>query len=135
MRTTPANVLIKSTGAWQRFVLIATLDSCQPVKAEPVALPSFPSPLGPARSRFAMSSDLSTGRTPAASSHTKGGLSVHMAPAAAMFGTQVSPEEYRKRKVALLTGQFVRQLADSLPLAPPATNPIVPLLIETGERG
>jgi hypothetical protein len=60
-----------------------------------------------------MSSDLSTGRTPAASSHTKGGLSVHMAPAAAMFGTQVSPEEYRKRKVALLTGQFFHQLATS----------------------
>ncbi|GJN87283.1 hypothetical protein Rhopal_000231-T1 [Rhodotorula paludigena] len=41
----------------------------------------------------------------AAASHTKGGLSVHMAPGyAPVMGSQQSPDEYRKRKVALLTG-------------------------------
>lgn len=83
-----------------------------------------------------MSSDLSTGRTPAA--HTKGGLSVHMAPAAgAIFGTQVSPEEYRKRKVALLTGQCLPASSRPPPLAPlpPPRETIVPLVIATCERG
>lgn len=57
-----------------------------------------------------MSSDLATGRTPAgrpaSSSHTKGGLSVHMAPThAPVLGAQMTPQDYFKRKVALLTGQ------------------------------
>ncbi|BGP23167.1 GDP-mannose 4,6-dehydratase [Rhodotorula toruloides] len=58
-----------------------------------------------------MSADLHTGKSPASRSsaaqqgHTKGGLSVHIRDGyAPMAGTQLSPEQYRQRKVALLTG-------------------------------
>ncbi|GAA6000239.1 hypothetical protein JCM10207_007921 [Rhodosporidiobolus poonsookiae] len=54
-----------------------------------------------------MSADLSTGKTPVTRSsagHTKGGISLHMAPGfAPISGTQMSPEEYFKRKVVLIT--------------------------------
>lgn len=65
-----------------------------------------------------MSADLHTGRTPgstpllrqesggAAAGH-KSSLSVHMAPDIQPFGrsTNLSPEEYRRRRVALITGE------------------------------
>ncbi|GAA5840675.1 hypothetical protein JCM3766R1_000506 [Sporobolomyces carnicolor] len=56
-----------------------------------------------------MSADLSTGNTPSrqagSSSHTKGGLSLHMAPTyAPTMGSRLDPAQYRTRKVALLTG-------------------------------
>ncbi|BGO89976.1 hypothetical protein NBRC10512_001960 [Rhodotorula toruloides] len=58
-----------------------------------------------------MSADLHTGKTPASRSsaaqqgHTKGGLSMHIKDGYALAaGTKLSPEEYFKRKVALLTG-------------------------------
>lgn len=57
-----------------------------------------------------MSADLHTGKTPldAVKSAHKSSLSVTMAPSIQPFGnsTQLSPEEYRKRKVALITGEF-----------------------------
>jgi len=56
-----------------------------------------------------MSADLATGNTPsrqASASHTKGGLSLHMAPTyAPTMGTRLNPEQYRTRKVALITGK------------------------------
>ena len=85
-----------------------------------------------------MSADLGTGKTPvsrasAGAAHTKGGLSVHMAPAyAPMSGTQLPPSEYRKRKVALLTGTFTSSPSHSAssrardPSLPPATRRLLP---------
>lgn len=66
----------------------------------------------------------------AAASHTKGGLSMHMAPGyAPVMGSQQSPDEYRKRKVALLTGAhpLLQQPASrdrtTRTHPPPATRP------------
>ena len=73
-----------------------------------------PSPLPPhlslrLQSLSIMSADLATGNTPsrqASASHTKGGLSLHMAPTyAPTMGTRLNPEQYRTRKVALITGE------------------------------
>lgn len=70
---------------------------------------SPPLPFHPSTSFNTMSADLHTGKTPldAAKSAHKSSLSVTMAPAIEPFGnsTHLSPEEYRKRKVALITGE------------------------------
>jgi hypothetical protein len=57
-----------------------------------------------------MSDDLSTGKTAVSRSsagHSKGGLSVHMAPTVGLAqGTQLDPKAYFARKVALITGKL-----------------------------